>query len=195
MNERHGLTGRCMDQQCLQHLLATCAALHAARLNPPQQTGGALPTQPAHPMRQAGGVSGGSVRLAAVLARMAHRTDHTLDGLLGIPDVQDLEVVVACAAAMPVEATQDEAPAPIQEPLGWITTDIHLDARCLHYLRNASLSEAVTPRELRRVQRRALAYRLQGDVLYRITADGTPKRCPRPAERANLITAAHENGH
>ena len=209
LRARHELTGRCMDQQCLQHLLAMCIALHATWTDPLSAGGALTIAQPTHPLsirktnpvtsgidRHAGGETTAPVRLAAVLARMADRMSDAqlIDNLVGAPDPDEM-VLCKPHTAFPTAMNQQQQAIQIQEPLGWTTTDIHRDARCLHYLRHANLSEAVTPRELRRVQRRAQAYRLQGETLYRVMQDGAIKRCPAPGERPGLITAAHANGH
>ncbi|KAJ9507137.1 hypothetical protein QJQ45_004866 [Haematococcus lacustris] len=76
------------------------------------------------------------------------------------------------------------------------TSDIHTDTATLHLLRTGAHQSGLSATELRRVLRRARAYRWEGDQLRRVMADGSTKLVPPPAARDQLITAVHgSNGH
>ncbi|KAJ9519907.1 hypothetical protein QJQ45_014633, partial [Haematococcus lacustris] len=76
------------------------------------------------------------------------------------------------------------------------TSDIHADTAKLHLLRTGAHQSGLSATELRRVLRRAKAYRWEEDQLRRVMADGSTKLVPPPAARDELITAVHgSNGH
>ncbi|KAJ9514833.1 hypothetical protein QJQ45_028503 [Haematococcus lacustris] len=75
-------------------------------------------------------------------------------------------------------------------------SDIHTDAAALHYLRNTAHLPGLTATEMRRVVRRAKAYRYEADQLLRVMADGSAKVVPAPATRDQLVLNMHgSNGH
>ncbi|KAJ9513219.1 hypothetical protein QJQ45_029518 [Haematococcus lacustris] len=75
-------------------------------------------------------------------------------------------------------------------------SDIHTDAAALHYLRNTAHLPGLTATEMRRVVRRAKAYRYEADQLLRVMANGSAKVVPAPATRDQLVLNMHgSNGH
>ena len=109
LRQRHELTGRCMDQQCLQHLLAAALALHRARLTPPwHPSGGGDEPAPTHPpVRRLGGGSDTAKHdtpcraLSRVLCQHAHyATTPQWSELFAEPEAHNLPSLEVTLAAI-----------------------------------------------------------------------------------------------
>ncbi|KAJ9527864.1 hypothetical protein QJQ45_005505 [Haematococcus lacustris] len=75
-------------------------------------------------------------------------------------------------------------------------TDVHADIATLHFLRTRAHNPGQSATELRRVTRRAKAYRWDSNQLLRVMADGSTKVVPAPPARDQLVLAMHgSNGH
>ncbi|KAJ9531307.1 hypothetical protein QJQ45_006751 [Haematococcus lacustris] len=75
-------------------------------------------------------------------------------------------------------------------------TDVHADIATLHFLRTGAHNPGQSATELRRVTRRAKAYRWDSNQLLRVMADGSTKVVPAPPARDQLVLAMHgSNGH
>ncbi|KAJ9527860.1 hypothetical protein QJQ45_005506 [Haematococcus lacustris] len=75
-------------------------------------------------------------------------------------------------------------------------TDVHAAIATLHFLRTRAHNPGQSATELRRVTRRAKAYRWDSNQLLRVMADGSTKVVPAPPARDQLVLAMHgSNGH
>lgn len=92
--------------------------------------------------------------------------------------------------ALVVIATQEEAAVPADLSEAW--ADEHL----LHLLREGAMPPDLSAVERARVVKRAKLYAWQQGKLHRRMGDGSLRLVPPPAERQDVILAAHEQcGH
>ena len=74
--------------------------------------------------------------------------------------------------------------------------DVWTDDLVMYYLRNGTHAPDASPEEQRRVTRRARAYRLQGEELFRVFSDSKARLVPKPPDRIDLVKRTHEEtGH
>jgi transposase InsO family protein len=180
--QRHAVTGACMDAHTLEALVASGLALQLHHLsNAGPTVADYLTTRRAvgTPVLTAAVCpSGGGMEPGTTAAPGAE--EH--------PAAVFSRMVCLTAAATTAEAASG---APV---------DVWDDALCMEYLRQgqftAETMEATTPQARARALKRAKAYAMEGGVLYRQLAKGERREVPPPVERKEIVQRVHERcGH
>ena len=203
--QRHIVTGNCMDQHCLSHLVRHCLVTSSVShlscpFSPPGQAPALTPASalpPSDPTHL-------SSQVAWLLACRALHSSATLEGESG-PSPYMLQADVSEEEPEGVSPSSAFAGnkkltrvAQIQD-MGMV--DIHDDAATLAYLRTGRMSDTATRVMSRRVIRRAWNYSLKegpgdGFTILRRMADGTTRVVPPPADRQAITEHAHlTSGH
>ena len=201
LEDRHVLTGNCIDQSALTGLIRAMLVLSVSpsarerlaycpvHAQPGPDAGGewALPVLPALGLR--GEAAALHLALAAdAVAQAVEAGEEDLEDIGGEPEGGGPEETLANNRRLARQAA---------EPDGG---DIYEDAPVLAFLRSRELPAGRKgPAPLRRVLRRAMRYHLSEDtgdkgVLYRIMRDGSRREVPPPDLRPSLVAQAHALG-
>ncbi|GIL49142.1 hypothetical protein Vafri_5618 [Volvox africanus] len=101
------------------------------------------------------------------------------------------------ATALATQSGQEyQVPSGVQEEGGERSKEIWEDKGVIYLLRHGVAPKGVPAMELKRCQRHARLYHMQGDVLYRVEMDGKMRVVPRPTDRVAIVQRMHEEtGH
>ena len=221
-DERHAITGRCMDSFAMQSLLAICLGINMHYGSPSSSQ----PLDSARPLM----LTAAATQLAAAAPLSSFHTvlsdSHPSSSL-------DLTGPAFCAAGCTGSWTSATPASVFSEHLALATTlaaeesvlappeatsaDIWDDTLCLHYIREQSFSpdqvESTPYQERQRAIRRARSYSMVGGKLFRIlkSADPSPStfaaassysttathlEVPPPTDRARIVRHVHDQcGH
>jgi len=166
--QRHAITGRCMDANCMEGLITFMWALHDERITPY----GMIPA------------------VSATLALGGETSTGPTSAFACCQRAGDGDYMLAATALAVVATAAEELP---KSPA---LQDIWNDTSCLQRIQSGIIATELEQLEVRRVNRRAKSYKWALGKLYRIMPDSSKRVCPAPQDRADLVKATHEQlGH
>ena len=205
--DRHKITGNCMDQAAITGLLR-CSLQTTLNISKLEQleykavhnnvATYCCPTLPPLPPPPPGNYE---THLAHSVMRMMRNPPHMTAGVMAITGgaTGELDPTTGTLDSDDAHATflRNKRLHRLARDTTYKKLDIYDDEPTLYWLKNQVFHPStITHAQIKRVERRAKGYEVQGDLLVRVKPGGYKRVVPKPSERVKVVNDAHTaTGH